>query len=67
MKKIFPFKYSISCTGEYEKIVTLAKVQEDIMNPFILNYDLKKGNYYGWIYIDFVDLNITKKIIDTNF
>jgi hypothetical protein len=65
--KKFPFKYSISCTGEYEKIVPLPKAQADIVNPFIINYDLKKGNYYGWINIDFVDLNITKKIIDTNF
>lgn len=65
--KKFPFKYSISCTGEYESIVPLPKTQADIVNPFILNYNLKNGNYYGWINIDFVDLNIAKKIIDTNF
>jgi len=65
--KKFPFKYSISCTGEFDSIVPLPKAQADIVNPFILNYDLKKGNYYGWINIDFVDLNIAKKIIDTNF
>ena len=63
----FPFNYSISCTGEFDNIIPLPKTQADIVNNFLLNYDLKKGNYYGWINIDFIDMNITKKIIDTNF
>ena len=63
----YPFTYSISCTGEYESIAPFPKTQADIANPFLKNYNLKKGNYYGWINIDFVDLDIAKKIIDTNF
>lgn len=66
-KNKYPFRFSISCTGEYESIVPLPRTQADIMNPFIKNYDLKKGNYYGWINIDFVDFDICKKIIKTNF
>ena len=66
-KMKYPFKYSISCTGEFESIVPLPKVQADIINKFILNYPLKNGNYYGWINIDFIEQNISKKIIDTNF
>lgn len=66
-KKKYPFKYSISCTGEYESIIPLPRAQADIINKFILNYNLKKGNYYGWINIDFIEPNIAKKIIDTNF
>ena len=65
--KKYPFSYCFSCTGEYESIVPLPKSQADIVNTFIVNYELKKGNYYGWINIDFVDLDITKKIIETNF
>ena len=65
--KKFPISYSISCTGEHDTIVPLPKSQADIVNTFILNYDLKKGYYYGWINIDFVDLEVAKKIIDTNF
>ena len=63
----FPFNYSVSCTGEYDIIIPLPKTQADIVNNFFLNYNLKNGYYYGWINFDFVDLNITKKIIDTNF
>ena len=32
-----------------------------------MNHEFKKGYYYGWIHIDFVDLDIAKKIIETNF
>ena len=63
----YPFTYSISCTGEYESIAPFPKTQADIINPFLLNYNLKQGNYYGWLNIDFIDSDITKKIIDTNF
>ena len=30
-------------------------------------FDFKKGYYYGWISIDFIDEFITKKIIESNF
>ena len=63
----YPFFYSTSCTGEFESIIPLPRAQSDIVNPFIVNYDLKKGNYYGWLGIDFVDIDITKKLIETNF
>ena len=43
----YPFRYSFSCTGEFNNIIPLPKVQTDIVKLFILNYDLKKGNYYG--------------------
>ena len=65
--KKFPFKYSISCTGEFESIAPFPKIQADIVNSFILNYALKRENYYGWINIDFLDKDITQKIIETNF
>ena len=63
----FPFSYSVSCTGEYENLAPFPKIQADIVNPFILNYNLKKGNYYGWLNFDFIDADVSKKIIDTNF
>jgi hypothetical protein len=63
----YPFHYSISCTGEYDIFIPLPKSQADIANSFILNYNLKKGYYYGWINIDFVNLDIAKKIIETNY
>lgn len=63
----FPFSYSVSCTGEYESIAPFPKSQADIVNPFILNYNLKKGNYYGWLNFDFIDADVARKIIDTNF
>ena len=63
----YPFTYSISCTGEYESIAPFPKTQADIVKPFFKNYNLKKENYYGWINIDFVNLDIAKKIIDTNY
>ena len=63
----YPFLYSLSCTGEYESIAPFPKTQADIVNPFLLNYDLQKGNYYGWLNIDFIDADVAKKIIETNF
>ena len=63
----YPFFYCTSCTGEYESIAPFPKTQADIVNAFLLNYDFKKGNYYGWLDIDFIDADIAKKIIDTNF
>ena len=63
----YPIKYSISCTGEHKTILPFPKAQANIVKPFILNYNLKKGNYYGFLYMDFVDKYIAKKLIDTNF
>lgn len=63
----YPFNFSISCTGEKENFLPSPESQANIVNKFIIEHDLKKGNYYGWIKIDFVDTNIAKKIIDTNF
>ena len=63
----FPYAYSIACTGEHQTILPFPKNQADIVNPFILGFDLIKGHYYGWIEMDYADLKIAKKFIDTNF
>ena len=67
--KKFPLVYSISCTGEKTNKLFYPdpKSQFDIVNKFFMEYELKREYYYGWINIDFVNLNITKKIIETNF
>lgn len=62
-----PLNYETSCTGEYYKIVPLPRYEANIVNKFLKEYDFKKGNYYGWIAIDFIDKLITRKIIETNF
>ena len=68
-KKIddYPISYSVACTGEHQSILPFPKIQADIVNPFILGYDFKKGNYYGWIDMDFASLELAKTLIDTNF
>ena len=63
----FPYCYSISCTGEHVSIIPLPKKQAQIVNPFMLNYEFIKGNYYGWINMDFASPKLAKKFIDTNF
>ena len=63
----FPYYYSIACTGEHVSILPMPKHQAEIVNPFILKYDFIKGNYYGWIEMDYADIIIAKKFIDTNF
>ena len=63
----FPYYYSIACTGEHVSILPMPKHQAEIVNPFILKYEFIKGNYYGWIEMDYADLIIAKKFIDTNF
>ena len=67
--KDYPLVYSISCTGEQKNKLFYPnpKAQKEIVIPFFMRYELKNGHYYGWIHIDFVDLNIATKIIDTNF
>ena len=63
----FPYCYPVSCTGEHQSILPFPKIQADIVNPFMLEYDFMKGYYYGWIEMDYVSLKLAKKIIDTNF
>ena len=63
----YPLKYSISCTGEVKNTFPLPRFMAETVNPFVLSYDLKRGHYYGWINMDFAEINIAKKIIETNF
>ena len=62
-----PLNFETSCTGEYNKIIPLPKYEANIVNEFLKEFEFKKGNYYGWISIDFVDEFIAKKIIESNF
>ena len=62
-----PYTYSISCTGEYENILPFPKTQSDVVNPFILETEFIKGNYYGWINMDFATEQLARKFIDSNF
>ena len=66
-KSKYPFSYSVACTGEHQSILPFPKVQADIVNPFILEYDFKNGYYYGWIDMDYVSLELAQKIMITNF
>ena len=63
----FPYYYSIACTGQHVHLLPMPKQQAEIVNPFILNYEFIKGNYYGWIEMDYASLKLAKKFIDTNF
>ena len=65
----YPLVFSISCTGEKKNKLFFPdpKAQSDVVKPFIMKYEFKKEHYYGWMHIDFVDQDIAKKIIDTNF
>lgn len=62
-----PLNYETSCTGEFTKIIPLPKYEANIVNKFLKEYNFKKGYYYGWISIDFIDEFITRKIIRSNF
>ena len=62
-----PYTYSISCTGEHETILPYPKNQSDIVNKFILENEFIKGNYYGWINMDFATEQLAKKFIQPNF
>ena len=62
-----PYTYSISCTGEHETILPYPKNQSDIVNKFILENEFIKGNYYGWINMDFATKQLAKKFIQPNF
>lgn len=67
----FPLNYETSCTGEYVRCriipIPLPKTEAKIVNKFLTNFAFKKGYYYGWISVDFVDISITEKIIESNF
>ena len=63
----YPIAYSVACTGEHQSIIPFPKIQADIVNPFLLEYDFVKGNYYGWIEADYVTADLAKKIYETNF
>ena len=63
----FPVKYETSCTGEFTRHFPLPKYEAKIINNFLINNDFKKGYYYGWISVDFIDELITQKIINSNF
>ena len=62
-----PLNYKTSCTGEFNKIIPLPRYEANIVNKFLKEYDFKKGYYYGWISIDFIDKIITRKIIESNY
>lgn len=63
----YPISYSVACTGEHKSILPFPRIQADIVNPFLLQYEFKKGYYYGWIEMDFVTEKEASKIISTNF
>ena len=63
----YPISYSVACTGEHQSILPFPKIQADIVNPFLLQYNFIKGNYYGWIEVDYASENLAKKILETNF
>ena len=63
----YPFAYSTACTGEHQSILPFPKKQAEIVNPFLLGYQFKISNYYGWIDMDYVNFELAEKIIDTNF
>ena len=63
----FPLNYETSCTGEFTRLIALPKHEADTVNKFLKTNEFKKGYYYGWIAVDFIDEEITTKIINTNF
>ena len=66
-KNNFPINYETSCTGEFRRLIPLPKREANIVNNFLTSFDFKKGNYYGWISVDFVNRQITERIIEANF
>ena len=64
---MLPLNYETSCTGEFNKVIPLPRHEANIANKFLKEYYFIKGNYYGWISIDFIDEFISKKIIESNF
>lgn len=65
---MFPIGYSISCTGENEIFLPYPIVQANIVNSFVSKEGFfKKGYYFGWINMDFVIVDITSKLVESNF
>ena len=64
---VLPLNFETSCTGEFNKIIPLPRYEANIVNKFLKEYYFKKGKYYGWICIDFIDEFIANKIIESNF
>lgn len=64
---IYPIQYSVSCTGEFQNVLPYPKGQSNIVNKYLIEKDLIKGHYYGWINFDFINAKIAKKLIETNF
>ena len=62
-----PLNFETSCTGEFNKIIPLPKYEANIVNKFLKEFEFKKGTYYGWISVDFIDEIIIRKIIESNF
>lgn len=64
----FPISYSISCTGEYDGCLPNPLKQAIIVHSFIQKEDVfKKGYYYGWLNMDFANIDSTSKLINSNF
>ena len=64
----FPIAYSISCTGESDCCLPNPLAQAIIVHSFIQREDVfKKGYYYGWLYMDFANINTTYRLINSNF
>ena len=64
----FPITYSISCTGEYDYCLPNPLNQSIIVHSFIQKEKpFKKGYYYGWLNMDFANINTTNKLIESNF
>ena len=64
----FPISYSISCTGEYDNCLPNPLNQAIIIHSFIQRENVfKKGYYYGWLNMDFANINTTSKLINSNF
>ena len=61
-----PLNFETSCTGEFTGLLPLPKAEADVVNRFLREYNFKKGFYYGWIAVDFIDEIITRKIIESN-
>ena len=64
---VLPLNFETSCTGEFNKIIPLPRYEANIVNKFLKENYFKKGKYYGWISIDFIDEFIANKIIESNF
>lgn len=66
--KMFPIAYSISCTGEKDNFLPFPEAMAKLVLGFIRQDEFfVKGKYYGWLAMDFADLDVCKMLIETNF